>query len=195
MAIRSPDNRVYLTYDDGPDPEVTPQLLEILAQAGAKATFFVLGSGAPWWAEQIRAISDGGHTIGLHGLEHRSCLLRGNGSIHRDLILLREKVIEAGARCSNLWRPPHGHVRPDTWIFLKKRGILTVLWSAMPGDYRVKRPEILLDRATRRLRPGAIYALHDGVRLQPAPVLELTRRLLEVIANRGWQAAALSRTL
>ena len=91
------------------------------------------------------------------------------------------------------WRPPFGHVRPDTIAYLKKRGIHTVLWSSMPGDYRTAKPvDLPLNRALSRLQPGAIFVLHDGVTLRPAPVLDLTKSLVEEIHRRGWEAAPLT---
>jgi peptidoglycan-N-acetylglucosamine deacetylase len=193
--VRSEKGRIYLTYDDGPDPEVTPQLLDILAEGEAKATFFVVASDQPWWPEQIRAVAAAGHDIGFHGLRHRSNFLRGNGEIHQDLLRLAELIMQAGAVPMNLYRPPFGHVRPDTVRYLKRHGIETVLWSSIPGDFRAWPPKKLLDRALHNFHAGAIYALHDGVRHRPAPVLELTRELMVQIRLRGWRSASLEEIL
>jgi peptidoglycan/xylan/chitin deacetylase (PgdA/CDA1 family) len=189
--VMAEEGRIYLTYDDGPEPEVTPQLLEILAEGGVRATFFVVASDQPWWSQQIREIAAAGHSIGFHSLRHRSNFLASNRMILQDLKRLAELIMQAGAVPVNLYRPPFGHVRPDTVRYLKRSGIETVLWSSIPGDFRVQAPEKLLDRAVRDLRSGAIYALHDGVRHRPAPVLELTRELLAQIRSRGWRCASL----
>jgi peptidoglycan/xylan/chitin deacetylase (PgdA/CDA1 family) len=186
------EGRIYLTYDDGPDPEVTPQLLDILAEAKARATFFVVASIQPWWPVQIRTIAAAGHAIGFHGMRHRSNFFVSNHRIHQDLERLAERISQAGATAVNLYRPPFGHVRPDTVKYLRERGIETVLWSSIPGDFRPLPIEKLLSRALRDLRPGAIFALHDGVRHRPAPVLELTRELLADIWRRGWKCASLA---
>jgi peptidoglycan/xylan/chitin deacetylase (PgdA/CDA1 family) len=187
----SQGNQIYLTYDDGPHPEVTPRLLEILKEADAKATFFVVASTEPWWGDLIRRIASEGHGLGLHGLSHRSNFLRRNRNLSDDLSRLAEMITKAGAQCANLYRPPYGHVRPDTVRHLHKRGMETVLWSSIPGDYRPVQAQTLLVRALRDLTPGAIYALHDGVSFTPAPVLELTRSLLDEIHRRGWHTASL----
>jgi peptidoglycan-N-acetylglucosamine deacetylase len=186
------EGRIYLTYDDGPDPEVTPQLLDILAEAKARATFFVVGSDQLWWPQQIQSIATAGHSIGFHGLQHRSNFFVSNHRIHQDLKRLAERISRAGATAVNLYRPPFGHVRPDTVKYLRERDIETVLWSSIPGDFRSLPTEKLLSRALRDLWPGAIFALHDGVRHRPAPVLELTRELLADIRRRGWKCASLA---
>jgi peptidoglycan/xylan/chitin deacetylase (PgdA/CDA1 family) len=184
-------NRIYLTYDDGPDPEVTPELLEILRRHDARATFFVLASGEPWWEESLRRIAADGHRLALHGLAHRSAYLRRNAALHSDLAELEQRIARAGLEAMKIYRPPYGDVRPDTVGFLRDRGYATVLWTALPGDYRRFDQERLFYRAIRDLEPGSILALHDGTRLRPAPVLDLTRRLLEYCADRGMRAEAL----
>lgn len=186
------DGRIYLTYDDGPDPEVTPELLRILTDSGALATFFVLPSNEPWWPDLIGRIAAAGHSIGLHGREHRSGYWRTNASLFEGLAHCAERIGEAGAAPLKAYRPPFGHIRPDTVAYLKRRGFTTVLWSNIPGDFRLTDPEVILARSRHSLEPGSIVVLHDGTRLRPAPVLEVTRKLLAEIGRRGWQCTALS---
>ena len=185
------NNRVYLTYDDGPDPDVTPQLLEILAEFNAQATFFVLASDKPWWPELIRNISAAGHKIALHGVLHRSVLFLSNSKIEGELEKVSNKIMSTGAKALPAYRPPFGHIRPDTVNYLKQRGIHTILWSKMPGDFRRISEDRLFARAIRNLRPGDVVALHDGTTLRPAPVLQLTKRLLTEFQKRNWRSAAL----
>jgi peptidoglycan/xylan/chitin deacetylase (PgdA/CDA1 family) len=191
VRVAAADRRVFLTYDDGPEPDVTPQVLKLLKQFEAGATFFVLPSHAEWWEDLIRRIAQEGHTIGLHGMAHESCYWRGNREILEDLLLLEKMIGAAGARCARIFRPPFGDVRPDTVRFLRKRGFGTVLWSCMPGDFKPLPIEKLLHRAVRGMRSGSILALHDGTKLRPAPVVKLTERLLNALTVGGWKAASL----
>lgn len=185
------DNRVYLTYDDGPDPEVTPALLDILAQFEARATFFVLPSEESWWSEILPKIAHGGHRIALHGANHRSGYLRPNSRLAAELYECMEQIQSAGVQAVKAYRPPFGHTRPDTVQYLKRRGFKTVLWSKIPGDFRLENPDKLFSRATHWLCPGDILALHDGTTLRPPPVLNLTRRLLEELRERNWRSDTL----
>jgi peptidoglycan/xylan/chitin deacetylase (PgdA/CDA1 family) len=185
-------DRIYLTYDDGPDPEVTPALLDILEQFEARVTFFVLTSKEDWWGDLLREIAGRGHQIALHGAEHRSGYRRPNSKLEGELRDSLGQIQEAGVEAARAYRPPFGHIRPDTVRFLKSRGFQTVLWSKIPGDFRRQDADRLFARAVHRLRPGDIMVLHDGTNLRPPPVLELTRRLLEEFRRRGWRSAPLN---
>ncbi len=185
------DNRIYLTYDDGPDPEVTPELLDILAQRDARAVFFVVADNGDWWRDMIAEIASKGHRIALHGLQHKSKYLKSNAALYKELLELASKITGSGGVPASAYRPPFGHIRPDTVYFLKRKGIQTVLWSIIPGDFRRMKTGELYRRAMRSLRPGDILALHDGTRLRPAPTLELTKRLLDEFQRLNWRCECL----
>lgn len=186
------NGKIYLTYDDGPDPEVTPELLDILAELNAGATFFVVHSKQSWWPEILHSTADKGHSIALHGLQHRSGFYRSNRNILNELLDLTSSIQEAGITALRAFRPPFGHIRPDTVRFLRRNGITTILWTEIPGDFSRMDPERLFACAVRNLRPGSILALHDGTSLRPAPVLDLTRRLLTFCREQGWRPVPLS---
>jgi peptidoglycan/xylan/chitin deacetylase (PgdA/CDA1 family) len=185
---------VYLTYDDGPDPEITPILLDLLDEYQARATFFVLASAEDRWEHLIREIPARGHAVALHGVRHRSGFFRSNRRLLEEIFALREIVEGCGVKVLPAYRPPFGHVRPDTVRYLERRGVRTVLWTCLPGDFQLQDPETLFSRAVRGLSPGDIIALHDGTPLRPAPVIELTRRLLNEFRRRNWQSAMLEMT-
>jgi peptidoglycan/xylan/chitin deacetylase (PgdA/CDA1 family) len=185
-------NRIYLTFDDGPHPDVTPRLLDILDEYDAQASFFVVANSESWWDQLIKRISERGHVLGLHGIQHRSGYSLSNVRLWKELESLREAINAAGVTPLPLYRPPFGHVRPDTIQYLKKRGVNTVLWTHIPGDFKDQDSKKLFSRATRGLKPGDIIVMHDGCQLQPAPVLELTRRLLTEFERRNWQPVSLA---
>ncbi|MCX6640997.1 MAG: polysaccharide deacetylase family protein [bacterium] len=186
------DGAVYLTYDDGPDPEVTPQLLDVLARYRAQATFFVVANSGDWWPELIREIDKGGHRIGLHGLRHESKYLMTNSMLHQQLDSVISMIQAAGVKVTAAYRPPFGHIRPDTILSLRLRGIRTILWSKMPGDYRPDDLQVLFNKAIEGLRNGDVITLHDGTNLRPAPVLELTEELLKFFQQTGKRCSALN---
>jgi peptidoglycan-N-acetylglucosamine deacetylase len=187
----SSNHQVYLTFDDGPHPEVTPKLLDILDEYQAQASFFVLASDGGWWKELIREIHRRGHIIGMHGLRHQSNYYHSNSQLIGELRQLSGMIISTGVPLSAIFRPPFGHVRPDTILALRKKGIRTILWSRIPGDYRQIEPLELFAKASNELHPGEIVVLHDGTKLSPAPVLDVTPRLLNFIRERGWTCSAL----
>jgi len=169
--------------------------LGVLKNAGIRATFFVIYRREMWWGEILRQAASDGHAICLHGMQHRGAYLKTNPALHGELIELEGHVEEQNVAPVRLFRPPFGHVRPDSVDYLRRRGIPTVLWSSIPGDFRPTAPLALFHRAAKNLAPGSIVALHDGTNLRPAPVLELTVMLLDYISQQGQQVAPLGTAL
>lgn len=184
-------NRVYLTYDDGPDPEITPKLLELFAEYDARATFFVVNDFSAWWPGLIQAISHRGHAIALHGLDHHGGYLKSNHNLFNELCSLTDRIRSVGVEPLKYYRPPFGHIRPDTVRFLSRQGYHTVLWSNLPGDFMETNQERLFKRAMKDTKPGSILVLHDGNVMRPAPTVDLTRKLLEEFTSRNWLCESL----
>jgi peptidoglycan/xylan/chitin deacetylase (PgdA/CDA1 family) len=190
---------VALTFDDGPDPETTPMVLEILARHGAKATFFVIGKKAEQFPEMIHAIVGAGHELGLHGYSHsRVTAFRHEQFIEADL--KRAKVVLASFVPSTLrwFRPPIGHVTLRIGRVAKRMGLTIVCWTVrgldgIPGA----EPRTVARRVEYDLEDGGIVALHEAFeRVQgvPAGVTALDGILL-TIAARGWRSVTLTELL
>ncbi|HEY2493530.1 MAG TPA: polysaccharide deacetylase family protein, partial [Paenibacillus sp.] len=123
-----------LTFDDGPDPQYTPQLLDLLKQYHAKGTFFVVGSNAEQHPELIKRMHDEGHLIGIHNYTHKTNWLMRPRTV-RNQIMKTDKIIHdiTGERTS-YYRPPWGII--NLFDFSKRNQFKIVLWSSMFGDWR-----------------------------------------------------------
>jgi peptidoglycan/xylan/chitin deacetylase (PgdA/CDA1 family) len=190
---------VALTFDDGPDAATTPRVLQALAAAGTRATFFVLGEKARRAPEVLRAIIAAGHDIGIHGETHdRRLSLRPPNVIAGALAGALDAVATATGVRPTLFRPPLGHVSPRTAAAARSLGLTLVLWSVRARDGNAA---TTAEQAARRiiagLRPGAILLLHDaaerGDRI-PVAAAALPAILAE-IARRGLHCVTLSRLL
>lgn len=160
------DNRVYLTFDDGPDPVFTPRILDVLAQRGARACFFVLGSACARFPHLVRDAAAAGHDIGVHGYTHDhpwlQCTAGARAQI-RDSVALVADLIGARPR---LFRPPYGRLRPAMLAEARQQGLETILWSRSAMDWgRWGRPEKISARLLRTA-PGDILLMHDATREQ-----------------------------
>lgn len=155
---------IALTFDDGPDPETTKEVLDVLDRRGVKATFFVIGAKAAKHPEIVRAIVERGHEVGVHGFAHdRLFSLRGAKRVRADLeraMRTLEGIIE---KRPVLFRPPIGHTNPTIARVADELDLVVVGWSvaARDGIARTK-PEEVVARVTRGIRDGAIVALHDA---------------------------------
>lgn len=179
---------VALTFDDGPDPQATPRVLEHLAAHGARATFFVIGEKARRHPELVRRIAREGHSIGVHGDAHdRLHSLRSPRRVLEDLERALAAVEAATGARPTRFRPPIGHVSPRTVAAARQAGVTLVAWSVRARDgLGSPSPEAVAARVTRGLRDGAIVAMHDaserGER-EPASVAALPLVLRELRAR------------
>lgn len=150
-----------LTFDDGPHPLYTPRVLSILANHGARATFFMVGEAASRYPEIVREVVAGGHVIGNHSWSHphlphmRSRLSR--------LKELRNCAKATAPYCQKLFRPPFGaqddHVRLDAMIL----GYKIILWNGSAQDWIPQKSEDLAQKMINRIKPGSIFLLHDAI--------------------------------
>lgn len=161
---RIPSNRkvVALTFDDGPNPDATPLILDTLAEKGVRATFFVLGSHAERWPELVRRISHEGHQLGNHGYFHRKLQFKSPFYVSRDIRLGIRAIRRAGAPAPRYFRAPHGFRSPWTTPIASSYGERTVGWSL--GVWDSDRPGVaeIVRRTLEGVSPGSIVLLHDG---------------------------------
>lgn len=188
---------VALTFDDGPDPVVTPRILEILRAHGAQATFFVLGARAQAHPELVRRIYDEGHAVGTHTQRHRLRFHFGSARYVQQEV---EQAIEVVAGLlpvrPTLFRPPQGLRSPCFAAGWRRvRGQTCVIWSVRGLDSRPTTAAAIVARVRRGLRPGAIVTLHDGTGLggghDRAPTLEALGQVLADCQARGLRCVAL----
>jgi peptidoglycan-N-acetylglucosamine deacetylase len=163
--VRGPFNRPWasLTFDDGPGPS-TPAILDALAREGVRATFFVLGRQVERYPEVVRRIAADGHEIANHGYDHGILVFRGGAHVADQVRRTREAVEAAVGRdvMRPLFRAPHGFRGPTTSPAASREGYRVVSWTAGVFDSSEPGVEVIEQRATDALRPGAVLLLHDA---------------------------------
>ena len=148
---------IYLTFDDGPTEELTHWILKTLDDFGVKATFFCIGNNAEKYPEIVDEIRQNGHSVGIHGYEHRRGLYKEGDDFFSD-IEKSKNIIK-----SNLFRPPHGNITPSQAKKLKNLGYNVVLWDVITRDYNPSlSEEKVLDIAKKYTRNGSIVVFHDS---------------------------------
>ena len=190
---------VVLTFDDGPDPEVTPRILDLLEPYGARATFFCIGRRAAAHPALMREIRARGHAIGNHSMRHPAWFaLLGIAGQRGELASAQAVLAETGP-VSGLARAPLGLRSPlSDWVF-HGLGLRHVAWTRRGFDTRTRDPLRVLARLTKDLAAGDILLLHDGHAARMGdgrPVVgETLPRLLEAILARGLRPATLAEAL
>jgi peptidoglycan/xylan/chitin deacetylase (PgdA/CDA1 family) len=179
---------VWLTIDDGPDPEDTPLLLELFAAHGAKVTFFVIGENAARYPELVRAMVTAGHEVAHHTHTHptKSFWCASPARVGRELDEGLEALRRAGVKPS-CFRPPVGI--KNLWLApaLRARGLTCVGWSARGLELWRGNVEGVAERVTRDLAPGAILLLHEGPEVPAAIRIEGIRRTLERLKEQRYR--------
>jgi peptidoglycan-N-acetylglucosamine deacetylase len=154
---------IALTFDDGPHPEGTPATLELLAAAGATATFFLVGEQVARWPQVAAEIAAAGHEIALHGYVHQLLLRRRVSSLATDLDRAHELIAGVTGREPTLYRPPYGVFSSGALGLVRRRGWKPLLWSTWGRDWGAREtPAAIARRATRNLRGGDVVLLHDA---------------------------------
>jgi len=163
LSTASPGNEgIALTFDDGPFPESTLVLLELLARHNLPATFFVTGRNAAAYPELIEAIVAHKHTIGNHSLCHDNLLmLRSSRALSEDIRATQDILANMGIRAL-LFRPPVGITNPRLGPVLARLGLQAVTFSCRVHDRGNRNIDNLAARVLQRLRPGEILLLHDN---------------------------------
>lgn len=154
---------IALTFDDGPDPTITPRLLEVLAAHGARATFFMCGRAAVRHPEVVRAVVGAGHSVGAHGWDHRPVRSLPPGEWDRQIVRPLEVLGALAGRPVRWFRPPWGAVDRPTVAALGRREVTTMLWSADGLDWQLDQPADIAASALRHLDAGGVVLLHDAV--------------------------------
>ncbi len=153
---------VALTFDDGPDPDGTPAVLDALNRLGWTATFFMLGEQVARYPEVATAVVTAGHEAAVHGFNHRNHLARGPVDVHRD-VARAASVITATTGVRPIWfRPPYGVLTLGSLIAARRTGLRPVLWTAWGRDWEARSPDQIAGTIGRQLRPGGTVLLHDS---------------------------------
>jgi peptidoglycan/xylan/chitin deacetylase (PgdA/CDA1 family) len=187
---------ICITLDDGPDPEVTPQVLAILARHRARATFFCIGERVERFPQLASACIAQGHAVENHSQHHRHQFsLLGPGALRSELQRAQRSIERACGLAPRFFRAPAGLRNPLLDPVLQQLGLQLASWTRRGFDTVNADPAAVLSRLTARLDAGDILLLHDGhaarTRTGRAVVLEVLPALLEVIEQRGLRTVTL----
>ncbi|MGY3034161.1 chitooligosaccharide deacetylase [Bradyrhizobium sp. USDA 4354] len=154
---------VYLTFDDGPNPFCTPEVLDVLAQHRVPATFFVIGTYAADQPELIRRMIAEGHEVANHTMTHPDLSRCGPAEVHDEVLTASEAIRLACPQASpRHMRAPYGIWTQEVLAMSARAGLTAVHWSVDPRDWSRPGVDRIVDSVLASVRPGAIVLLHDG---------------------------------
>lgn len=177
--VKSSTKVIYLTFDDGPIPEVTPLVVEILKSYNWKATFFCVGENVSRYPEVFTLLLEEGHRVGNHTFNHMQAFRNPADVYLRNVYKAREWID------SRLFRPPHGQLTGSLKRALMK-DFTVVMWDVLTYDYDAgMKEEEMLKILKRELRPGSIVVFHDSLKARDR-MLKVLPKALEYWKSEGY---------
>lgn len=182
--VKTTEKVVYLTFDDGPNAEQTPQVLDVLKRNNAKATFFCVGSRIAGNEQILKRMADEGHTIGNHSFSHTNSFpLFSRRRMIADIEQCQKAIESAIGTAPTLFRPPFGVTNPTVGKAVKTLNLKTIGWTIRTYDTNRGSDAKIARRISRQLRPGAIILLHDRLP-QSAERLQM---VIDTVRKNGYE--------
>jgi peptidoglycan/xylan/chitin deacetylase (PgdA/CDA1 family) len=191
---------IALTFDDGPHPQYTPQLLQILKKYSVSASFFWLGARVQQSPDVARTVYEEGHWIGLHGYDHhpfiqmKASVLKNNlertqaviaQACGLDLAQVQKEVIDV--------RPPNGVFTSHTLDLLQQWSYRPVMWSLITEDWTQPGLSVVVQRVLQQIKNGSLIVLHDGYYGGGQDVAAIAAQLIPCLLERGYQFITVDR--
>jgi peptidoglycan/xylan/chitin deacetylase (PgdA/CDA1 family) len=205
VSVRTDSPHVVLTYDDGPEPGGTEQILEVLAERGVRATFFVLLTRVRLYPNLLDEVVAAGHEIGLHGVDHRRLTSLRAAEVRGRMRIGKAELEDRCGRPVRWMRPPYGAQTPSICLAIRRAGMTPVLWGPSSWDWKPTTQEIRLTRIREGAGKGSILLYHDGFADARDGVTdgsppgvdrrELATRSLDTLAELGLNAGSLGAAL
>lgn len=186
---------LYLTFDDGPVPEATPDVLDILDHYGIKASFFCVGDNVRKHPALFREVLHAGHTVGNHTFHHVKGWQSSLTYYLKEVSMCRQVMEDtAGYSLPRLFRPPYGRITPKQLRALRHR-YAVVMWDILTHDYDPRlQADALLPQLKPLLRAGSIIVFHDSIKAYPR-MIRLLPAIIEAGLERGFSFATLEEGL
>ncbi len=162
-SIPTTEKVMTLTFDDGPDPEFTPRVLEILKKLDVKANFNIMGYNAEHHDGLLHEVTAAGHEIGNHTLTHKDLAYQTPEGTEKQLKEAKEKIDELSGQETKLFRPPRGVLTGDAADISARLGYDVLLWTAIITKPPGTKPSVISEYAETKFGPGHILAMHDGI--------------------------------
>jgi len=180
---------IAITFDDGPHPENTPRLLDMLKQRQIKATFYVVGNMVTYSPQLLRRMVEEGHEIGNHTVKHNNLARMSDEALVAELRAAHDQITEASGAAPVSMRPPGGAIKKDQKaLMLREFGYPTILWSVDPEDWKRPGSSVVTSRLVNGARPGGILLVHDLHK----PTVDAMPETLDQLLAQGYEFVTIS---
>ncbi len=182
---------VALTYDDGPNPPYTDEIVEYLHSQHVVATFFVVGRAVAAHPDVVRLEVADGNALGNHSWDHAHLVLETARHVQREISMTDEVIVKTTGVHTRLFRPPFGARDYLVLNVARRMGYQVIMWSVpLPRDWQNPPAEVIRDRVLPQVRDGSIIVLHDGNRGRPgnrAASVQATKLIVQALVAQGYR--------
>ena len=184
-------SKIALTFDDGPHPRYTREILDILDEYGIKATFFFVGENVQYYPEAAREVAERGHEIGNHTYTHPSAVKTGEQALRDELRACEQAVQRVTGQTPKLFRPPQGSWNTRVYEIARERSYSVILWDVDTQDWAATPADKISSYVIESTKGGNIILMHDyhGKHCDTARALRL---FLPVLLERGFEFVTVS---
>lgn len=185
-------NKIALTFDDGPHPQYTPLILDILKEYNVHATFFLIGENAERNPELVRRILREGHEIGNHTYLHKNLKEHTSGGIYEEIAMAEEAILRIADQRTKLLRPPGGLYDKQVCETAHRLDYDIILWTVDTFDWKHPAPEEIIQTVESNVQCGDIILCHDFIGGAPSPTPDAIRKIIPDLLKRGYEFVSVS---
>jgi len=180
------ENKIYLTFDDGPTPEITEWVLQELEKHNAKATFFCIGNNIEKHPDIFKKVITKGHAIGNHTFNHLNGWKTSTEDYVENSRLCESEICNLKSATCNLFRPPYGKIKSAQAKKLREQGYKIIMWDVLSADFDTSiSAEKCIENVLKNTKSGSIIVFHDSIKAFPR--LENTLpKVLGILAEKGF---------
>lgn len=188
---KSSEKKIALTFDDGPHPVHTPEILDILDEFGIRATFFVIGQNIEYWSELVSREAKAGHEIGNHTFTHKNLKTLDLSGIEKEIGDTENSIFSCTGVRTSLLRPPEGKVGEELCRIAKNSGYTVVCWSVDTRDWAHTSSDEIVENVLSSAEGGDIILFHDFVTGE-SPTPDALRRIIPALIEEGYEFVTVS---
>ncbi|MBE6673438.1 MAG: polysaccharide deacetylase family protein [Ruminococcaceae bacterium] len=185
------EKKIALTFDDGPHPQYTMEILTVLRQYGVKATFFTIGENVQYYPDAFAAIEREGHEIGNHTFSHPHLQTQNAKSLTEELLHTEELLSAEGQKRLRLFRPPEGVCSDTVCRVAAEMGYSIILWTVDTRDWDHTPAKTIVENVMHTVKSGDIILFHDYI-TSPSPTPDALRQLIPALLRQGYQFVTVS---
>ena len=183
--------KIALTFDDGPHPRYTPQILDVLDQYGIKATFFVVGVNAKYYPDALSDVIKRGHEIGNHTYSHPHVSCLNTATLTDEVELCESMIYGLTDYKTKLFRPPEGMIDADVRTVLRSLDYKVILWDIDTRDWAHESPERIAEYVISNIASGDIILMHDYV-AHNSPTVDAIKIFIPALLEKGYKFVVVS---